>query len=195
MFGNGSKDEDNRAAEEGKLHFEDLRAANVARQAEWDGDSKAQNLKWRANELFGEAGEAANIIKKLHRERVGIRGSRATLTDLAEELADIVICLDLFAMTADIAMVENYYETESAEPTTLLRAGTWIGVYVGDICHYALFPISIHKKRLLDSINELHKTVVMLARSEGIDLRTAVAAKFNATSVKMGLTVRLRYRS
>lgn len=37
-------------------------------------------------------------MKKLERERLGIRGSRATVGQLAEELADVMICVDLIAM-------------------------------------------------------------------------------------------------
>ena len=101
-----------------------LREANIARQKEWDAGNQI-TLTYRGNELAGEVGEACNIMKKLERERLGIRGSRATVEQLAEELADIVICTDLVAM------------------------------------------------------------------SEGIDLDAAVAAKFNATSEKVGLATRL----
>ena len=58
--------------------FSTLRAANAARQAEWDKDDRI-TLVFRANELAGEVGEACNIAKKLERERLGIRGSRATV--------------------------------------------------------------------------------------------------------------------
>ncbi|MBS7699198.1 MAG: MazG-like family protein [Chelatococcus sp.] len=78
-----------------------LRAANIARDAEWAPDVKP-DLAFRGNELAGETGEACNVIKKLERERHGWVGSRATLTDLADELADVVICADLAAMTAGI---------------------------------------------------------------------------------------------
>ncbi len=101
-----------------------LRVANVQRDAEWCPDEKP-DLSFRGNELAGEAGEANNIIKKLVREQKGWRGSRASLNDLAEELADVVISTDLTAMTA------------------------------------------------------------------GIDLATAVASKFNATSEKYNLATRL----
>lgn len=80
-----------------------LRKANLARQAEWDIDSQI-TLAYRGNELAGEVGEACNVIKKLERERMGIRGSRDTLAHLAEELADILICVDLIAMAAGIDM-------------------------------------------------------------------------------------------
>lgn len=78
-----------------------LRAANEARQAEWDSDNRI-SLAYRGNELAGEAGEACNVIKKIERERLGIRGSRDTVEHLAEELADVVICADLIAMAEGI---------------------------------------------------------------------------------------------
>lgn len=81
--------------------FTTLRAANVARQAEWDSGNQI-TLAYRGNELAGEVGEACNIIKKIERERMGIAGSRATIGQLAEELADVVICTDLIAMQAGI---------------------------------------------------------------------------------------------
>lgn len=77
--------------------FENLRSANVTRQQEWDPDDRI-TLAYRGNELGGECGEAQNIIKKIERERLGIRGSRATIEDLADELADLIICADLIAM-------------------------------------------------------------------------------------------------
>lgn len=84
----------------------DLRAANARRQAEWDKDDKI-TLSFRGNELAGEVGEACNIIKKLDRERLGIRGSRATKEQLAEELADVVICADLIAMHEGIDLLND----------------------------------------------------------------------------------------
>lgn len=98
--------------------FHTLRAANAARQAEWDKDDRI-TLAYRANEMAGEVGEAlekavavilmaaasgraSNIAKKLERERLNIRGSRATRTELADELADVVICADLIAAGEDI---------------------------------------------------------------------------------------------
>lgn len=79
------------------LTFSTLRHSNLKRQHEWDSDDQI-TLSYRGNELAGETGEACNIIKKLERERLGIKGSRATREQLAEELADIIICADLIAM-------------------------------------------------------------------------------------------------
>jgi NTP pyrophosphatase (non-canonical NTP hydrolase) len=82
-----------------------LRAASIARQKEWDTGGNV-TLSYRGNELGGECGEAQNIIKKLERERFGMVGSRATPAQLAEELADIVICVDLIAQGFDLDLVE-----------------------------------------------------------------------------------------
>ena len=79
------------------LTFEDLRFANVQRNKEWDPDNEI-NALFRGIELSGEVGEICNIVKKLERERIGLRGSRATIFELASELADGQITLDLLAM-------------------------------------------------------------------------------------------------
>jgi NTP pyrophosphatase (non-canonical NTP hydrolase) len=78
-----------------------LRMLNVNRQKEWD-PTDVIDLSYRGNELAGEVGEACNVIKKLERERLGIRGTRDTYEHLAEELADVIICVDLIAAAAGI---------------------------------------------------------------------------------------------
>lgn len=105
-----------------------LHAANKARQTEWcEGGAPEPDLAFRGNELAGETGEACNVIKKLERERHGWRGSRATPEQLAEELADVVICADLCAVTAGIdlgaAVVAKFNATsEKVGLTTRLVA-------------------------------------------------------------------------
>ena len=83
------------------LTFEQLRSANVARDKEWDPNNQI-TIWFRALELGGEAGEMLNIVKKLVREKLGLKGSRTTKAALAAELADIVICADLCAMEEGI---------------------------------------------------------------------------------------------
>lgn len=80
--------------------FSLLRRANEKRHVErWKGDGvKEVTLEFRGNELAGEVGEACNVIKKLARARLGIMGSRSSVADLADELADVIICADLIAM-------------------------------------------------------------------------------------------------
>ncbi len=89
------------------LTLSKLREANLARHEEWwGGNPQAVTLSFRGNELAGETGEACNVIKKLERARLGIAGSRASLEDLADELADVVICADLCAMDAGVDLGE-----------------------------------------------------------------------------------------
>jgi NTP pyrophosphatase (non-canonical NTP hydrolase) len=94
--------------------FEELRVANETRHREWDPNSVI-TLEYRGNELAGETGEACNVIKKLVRERNGLRGTRVSKGDLADELADVLICVDLIAMTEGIdlrhALVKKFNET------------------------------------------------------------------------------------
>lgn len=101
--------------------FTDLQSANKARDAEWDPGSSLDGA-FRGVEHGGEVGEVAeelgnllikavsmidhaatsgrvqNVIKKLVREEKGIRGSRASVELLGDELADDVITAYLIAM-------------------------------------------------------------------------------------------------
>jgi hypothetical protein len=94
--------------------FSSLRTANWRRNKEWDPNGDVGAF-WRASEMAGEAGEMGeallaclnvmiavgkvnNTIKKLERERLGIKGSRTDMSALGRELADVIITTDLAAM-------------------------------------------------------------------------------------------------
>ncbi len=167
--------------------FTSLRTANNVRQKEWDPTDKI-DFSWRCNELAGEAGEVCNVLKKMHRERVGLPGSRAVKADLAEELADVVICADLCGMSARTDPVGPVNLLEPYD--TLTDAGNALAANVGLISGLVLASY-----RRADEL-ALHLRVVVrvahsIAKMEGIDLPRAVAAKFNATSEKVGLSTRL----
>ena len=107
------------------LNLRDLRDANLTRQNEWDPSDKI-TPSYRGNELAGEVGEACNVIKKLERERLGIRGSRSSPHALAEELADVVICVDLicaaYGINLDLAVIRKFNDTsEKYGLTTRLK--------------------------------------------------------------------------
>lgn len=76
---------------------------NMQRDREWDPEMKL-DLSFLGNEMAGEVGEACNIIKKLERERLGIKGSTATTQDLKDELEDVLICVALVANKAGILL-------------------------------------------------------------------------------------------
>lgn len=82
-----------------------LRHANQKRQQEWLGNNQT-SLTFKGNELGGETGEVQNILKKIERERMGVAGSRATVEDLADEIGDVIICLDLIAAEFGIDLEE-----------------------------------------------------------------------------------------
>src|SRR6267378_1863075 len=86
--------------------FNTLIQANAIRNAQWDPRGEI-SLAFRGIELGGECGEALNVMKKLERQRMGHVGSRATKEDLGKELADVVICAYLSAMTAGIVDFES----------------------------------------------------------------------------------------
>lgn len=99
---------------ENGLTLSALQSAHVERQEEWCPDVKP-DLSFRGNELGGECGEAQNVIKKLERERHGWRGSRDTVEHLAEELADVIHCSVLVAITAGVdlqqAVIAKFNDT------------------------------------------------------------------------------------
>ena len=93
-----------------KDFLHELREANQRRQLLWDPHgqlSGAFGRLFRSNEMVGEAGEAANEVKKLVREEVGIQGSRTTVDKLADELSDVVICIDLIAELYGIDLIKS----------------------------------------------------------------------------------------
>lgn len=83
------------------LDLADLRTASVARATRWhDGAEPWSGADW-SNAMCGEAGEAANVVKKLRRQETGIQQPgpppAELLAALAKELADVVIYADLVA--------------------------------------------------------------------------------------------------
>lgn len=85
------------------LMFAELRNVNVSRCRRWH---PADSTPWTAadwsNALCGEAGELANVIKKIRRQETGARNEGDPSMDelrkmAAAELADVVIYADLLA--------------------------------------------------------------------------------------------------
>ncbi len=92
-----------------------LRMVQNARQKLWDPGVKL-DLAYFGNAVAGEVGEACNIIQTLERERHGLPGSRSTVDALADELADVIIYLDLIAAMTGIDLgtaVKNKFNKDS----------------------------------------------------------------------------------
>lgn len=84
------------------MEFEKLRKQNIKRQLEWPGSEKA-TLEFRTIEVAGEAGEA---VKKYLRSTNGIKGTTMDVNDIADEIADTIIALDLLASHLNIDLGE-----------------------------------------------------------------------------------------
>lgn len=108
------------------LSFAELSVANVARARRWHPGFP--NDEWTSGDwaaaMCGEAGEAANIVKKLRRVETAKRGrpteaeTAPLVAKLALELADTVIYLDLLAAYYGIglgASVREKFNIVSAE--------------------------------------------------------------------------------
>jgi len=85
------------------LTFRELRMANVPRMERWHaGADEWSGADW-SNAMCGEAGEAANVVKKLRRRETNIGELANTPPEdelraaLADELADVIAYADLLA--------------------------------------------------------------------------------------------------
>lgn len=165
-----------------------LRRANVTRQKEWDNSDTKADLAFWGVELAGEVGEACNIIKKLERERLGMRGSRATVQDLAEELADVIICVDLVALW--IGVIADPKEIPIATKNkALTMLGNEMAAASGMVNHLIANNMM---PTLTSMLCILVNRVELIAQSQKISLDVVVKAKFNSTSEKYNLQTRMQ---
>lgn len=91
------------------LTFKQLRDANVQRCMIWHPKGIRT---WSASDwltaVCGELGELASLIKMSNRERDGLVGNKFTVEkrQIANEIADVAIYLDLLAAAHDISLDE-----------------------------------------------------------------------------------------
>ncbi len=94
------------------LTFDELRAVNLPRVRRWHTGPDAWGCADWSNAMCGEAGEAANVIKKIRRHETGLGDSANTppmavlVPMLADELADLIIYADILADQFDINLGE-----------------------------------------------------------------------------------------
>lgn len=100
-----------------QLTFKRLREVNLARCDNWhEGGITDWSLSDWGVALAGEVGEAMNVIKKIRRKQDGVMaGETKDYADLADELADSMLYLDLVAARAGIdldkATIKKFNET------------------------------------------------------------------------------------
>jgi NTP pyrophosphatase (non-canonical NTP hydrolase) len=87
------------------LTFTELRTANLARSARWHPKGIRS---WSASDwlvaVLGELGELASLLKMRNRERDGLVGNKFSPTgqQIADEIADVLVYLDLLAATQEV---------------------------------------------------------------------------------------------
>jgi len=169
------------------MNMLELHKANFARQKEWDSSDAKTDLDFCSVELAGEVGEACNIIKKIERERLGMRGSRATLEDLADELGDVIICCDLMALHIG-GIADPKTKIIWMRNKSLARLGSEMAAAAGMVCHAASTG---NTKAVIQLLEVLIQRTDLIARSKNLDLDGLVKHKFNATSEKYNLHTRM----
>lgn len=161
------------------MNLKELRTANIARDAIWDPERKL-DLDFFLNELGGELGEACNVLKKIHREALGLRGSRATMEQLAEELSDTVIVLDLAAMKAGVEVL--LHTSPYIHTLGKLNASARGRFMLAELGYVVEDPNQQTFDNMLD-------VTIGVAATFGIDLFDFIPKKFNLTSAKYSLPI------
>lgn len=94
------------------MNFEDLSTVNASRVKRWHPDD---SIPWDIGHwvlaMIGEAGEAANIAKKMIRQTTGAVNTGDPKWDtlvkaLGDELADVIIYADLVAQYLNLDLAE-----------------------------------------------------------------------------------------
>jgi len=168
-----------------------LRAANQARQIEWDTGGNI-DLSYASNELAGEAGELIEAA-------LDVLNGNENYEALAEEIGDVIICCDLIAGRLDL-VIETHVEIlygESDVKDILLDLAMEIGGVANTVKKQerARFGMVGAKGSLDDLRRNLQEVVVHVHRLGGamrVPVRPCVASKFNKTSLKYGLATLMK---
>jgi NTP pyrophosphatase (non-canonical NTP hydrolase) len=176
--------------------FHTLREANVARSDEWTKGQGIDDFTWRGSELGGEIGEVCEIIAR--------RDAYDRRDELAEELADGVITIDLAGWTMGFEPIPPNYAAGSIPVGGLMMEAGHLAINTLKLLN-DIKKLERERRNWAGSRVEPAEVETRLRYIAGrlgtiagyckIDLLTATEAKFNATSVKVGLATRLYLRS
>lgn len=189
------------------LTFRQLRTINATRCLRWH---KTGLDEWSLADWVvatgGEVGEALNVIKKLNRDRDGQPGNTRTrtelLADLGDELADVVIYLDTVLSSQEAGDLGTLWDLESFDQVRRhITTAEWPDPTILTTSEWAVGMLEAAGRLATDALtdapdigstaDELLLTVDATAYAWGIDLGSAVACKFNATSERYGFPERL----
>lgn len=91
---------------DGTDFLSELIEKNRQRQVEWDTTDGGVCMLFRMVELSGEVGELANKIKKEHRSKIGLVGSKSNIEEVKDEMGDVLISLVLLAEDLGVNLAE-----------------------------------------------------------------------------------------
>ena len=105
--------------------LQELSATNRSRASRWHAGAQPWTGADWSNAMCGEAGEAANVVKKLRRRETSIESTYNTpeqqelIGMLREEIADVIIYADLLAWHYDIdltdAVIDKFNKVSEAQ--------------------------------------------------------------------------------
>lgn len=182
--------------EGGLLFYDSWIEAQTARAKAWEGTDHPDvkfPVSFYTAELIGEIGEACNVIKKLHREKMGAPGSRDTFSHLAEELADCLICLRNLAVKTGIAKTMPPTSIIQLNTDALINMATLLGIWSGQVCSDAYYLGKVSPDQLAESLSKLEALIRATASLAWIfDFDELVQNKWNNTSEKNGFPHRMQ---
>lgn len=88
-----------------QLTLAELQRASTERGVAWRNGQPSLSLEFAVIELGGEAGELLDATKKYLRQMYGMKGA-GPLSDVLDELADVVICCSLLANKLEIDLAD-----------------------------------------------------------------------------------------
>lgn len=175
-------------------YYPTLRAANIARQIEWDTGNQ-MTLSYSGNELAGEVGEAIEAVA-FH----SLKPTDKTKDNLSDELGDVVICCDLLAMRFDIPLDLPPHPVVVPKPgnrNILFGVLIDLAVAAGDVSnivkklereHLGMKGSRSTVGHLADALDTVLVEANDIASRCDLVLANVVAGKFNKTSEKVGLS-------
>ncbi len=176
------------------VFYKTLREANTVRQQEWDTGGDI-DLSYAGCELAGEVGEAVEL-------GIVVAATRKLVKGLDDELGDVVICCDLIARRLDIEL-KTVVPFGRGVDKTFEKPFMEMSAAAGRACNI-IKKLERERHGMVGSRAtsddlqvELQQTVFWAYRIAGIlgiDLARMIATKFNATSVKYGLTTMMEVR-
>lgn len=170
-----------------KEFLKDLREANTARAAQYPSKVKMDKAFFLLA-IAGEVGELCNFIKKQ------LRDERDYSTEIAKELADIAIYVDLLDKNLwGLESGEGVLMSQAPSPfgDTLIEKALFIAETVGGVLIYNDEETS---QILRWQVNNLYPAVEGLAEFLNIDLEKAIIDKFNEVSDRIGVDVKMQHK-